>query len=1132
MADRLVRSKTVYQTTGTTITATFAETPALDSTYLLVAVVQLASATAITTPSGWTAIAVGGNNSTNQVRMYVKQGNSSANSIAVTVTSAAATLTLMAYSGFASLTPIDSVGANGASGTSVSFGTVNPNAYVANYGVIINAVGVLNTVTWGSWANSTRVGASTGSSTLANAAQRLDVGRTEYIGSTGIPSAMTDSWTTARTQRYMGVILPLTIAPTIISPASVNIVKGSTTSITLSADGNPAPTFSVTAGTLPTGLSLSSGVISGTATDPDGTNYSFTITATNSAGSTAKTYSGTVVALPINIVGTSSNGIGYVSGSFTVTPPAGAVRYLAYTYTDTQIASAITPPAGWTEVLYNGLGAGGNHRSSIYTALATSSPGSTWTLPAASGGVNNTGAVVVVGYDTDFTITNSSWIWDSSTGATWDSTTGAAPMLTASSDSLVVRALLTWQNAYSSNFPYPSTEPYGQAQFIQSSAANVMVAHSKVTSGASTVATTWGGNEWDSTATLLLATSPVTPAVTTTYLNTLSTAAAFSQTLVASGGGTLTWTVTAGSLPAGISLSTGGVLSGTPTATGSYSFTVTVTNSAGSGTKAYSGTVTDIPQAIAAYNFDENTGSTSADITGNGYTATVTAWATGHTASGANGDGSHAAAIVKTGTMLISAPTALTFMAWLNPTTANDTFVVFNTAWSANVFGVGWADSTHMKMWANTQTGAEATASVTTSLGTWVHVAVVVTTTSSTLYLDGVSVATQTLSGTLPDVDWMSLGGVQDAWSSPNSGVIDDVRLFNVALTSGQVNSLMNTPLSSSPTTTPVITTSALTSIVVGQVFSQTLAATGGGTITWSVSVGSLPAGLSLSSGGVLSGTPTTAGSYSFTVTATNSGGTGTKSYIGTVTLPLAIAAYNFDEGVGTIARDWSGNGRTLSMYAQTAPVWGNGHGSGGSALGTGTISQVNNGAKTGLASTWFDPTQPWAIVWWARGTFGYGQPGRISGYTSTATYSSPAFKISFDKNTFGIEGSSIYVFSGSNNDNNWHHYAVVYDGTTTTGYIDATAAGSTTAVSYWVLGVDSPIYINAPDLGWTDSANDVQVDDLRIFQSAINLSAITQFMNTPVTGTAPLWLTKTSGGMVTVGPYLLTSGSLLKLGG
>ncbi len=56
---------------------------------------------------------------------------------------------------------------------------------------------------------------------------------------------------------------------------------------------------------------------------------------------------------------------------------------------------------------------------------------------------------------------------------------------------------------------------------------------------------------------------------------------AYSAQLEASGGvSPYNWTVTAGSLPPGLSLSTGGTISGTPTAEGSYPFTVQVTDGA------------------------------------------------------------------------------------------------------------------------------------------------------------------------------------------------------------------------------------------------------------------------------------------------------------------------------------------------------------------------------------------------------------------------------------------------------------------------------------------------------------------------------------------------------------------------
>jgi large repetitive protein len=68
------------------------------------------------------------------------------------------------------------------------------------------------------------------------------------------------------------------------------------------------------------------------------------------------------------------------------------------------------------------------------------------------------------------------------------------------------------------------------------------------------------------------------------------------------------------------------------------------------------------------------------------------------------------------------------------------------------------------------------------------------------------------------------------------------------------------------------ITTSALPRATAGTPYNATLAASGGGSVSWSVSAGSLPGGLTLGPNGVLSGTPTGAGNYSFTVRVSSGG--------------------------------------------------------------------------------------------------------------------------------------------------------------------------------------------------------------------------------------------------------------------
>jgi Synergist-CTERM protein sorting domain-containing protein len=79
--------------------------------------------------------------------------------------------------------------------------------------------------------------------------------------------------------------------------------------------------------------------------------------------------------------------------------------------------------------------------------------------------------------------------------------------------------------------------------------------------------------------------------------------------------------------------------------------------------------------------------------------------------------------------------------------------------------------------------------------------------------------------------------------------------------------------------TVPLITTTTLKSGVKGTAYSATLAADGTTPITWSMVSGSLPAGLKLSSSGLITGIPTAGGTSSFTVKAANDVGEVTKAY-------------------------------------------------------------------------------------------------------------------------------------------------------------------------------------------------------------------------------------------------------------
>jgi hypothetical protein len=83
------------------------------------------------------------------------------------------------------------------------------------------------------------------------------------------------------------------------------------------------------------------------------------------------------------------------------------------------------------------------------------------------------------------------------------------------------------------------------------------------------------------------------------------------------------------------------------------------------------------------------------------------------------------------------------------------------------------------------------------------------------------------------------------------------------------------------------VTTATLPSGTVGTPYSSQLAATGGtNSYTWAITSGALPGNLNLSSGGLISGTPSANGTFGFDVTATDANG-----QPATRTLSIAISS-------------------------------------------------------------------------------------------------------------------------------------------------------------------------------------------------------------------------------------------------
>lgn len=99
----------------------------------------------------------------------------------------------------------------------------------------------------------------------------------------------------------------------------------------------------------------------------------------------------------------------------------------------------------------------------------------------------------------------------------------------------------------------------------------------------------------------------------------------------------------------------------------------------------------------------------------------------------------------------------------------------------------------------------------------------------------------------------------------------------------------------------------------IGNAFSFSYAASGSPAPTFSVTAGDLPPGLSLSSGGVISGSPSAAGSFSGTVTASNAAGNTTQNF--SISVPKMAATV----ALGSLEQTFNASARTAT--ATTTPA-------------------------------------------------------------------------------------------------------------------------------------------------------------------------------------------------------------------
>lgn len=439
--------------------------------------------------------------------------------------------------------------------------------------------------------------------------------------------------------------------------------------------------------------------------------------------------------------------------------------------------------------------------------------------------------------------------------------------------------------------------------------------------------------------------------IATTSLPSATYGSSYNQSLTATGGtGPYTWSIASGNLPAGITLSSSGVLSGTPTATGSFSFKVNVQDHSTPTLSRFQ----SLTLVVSAPPLSISTTSLASASVNQTYSQTLQA----------NGGTPSYAWTVVSGSLPpgLSLGGSSGIISGAPTTTGNFAFTV------------------------RVSDRSSPQQAVSTSLSISVSNPIQISTPSLTGGMVGSSYSrTLAVSGGIPAYTWsVAAGSLPTGLSLSSAGVIAgtptasgsytftvDVRdSSNPALTQTAVEAISIAPA-------PLkITTSALPAGASGTSYSQAMQAIGGSpSYQWSLKSGSLPTGLTLTSAGTISGTPSATGSFTFTARVSDtSNPVQTASAVLTLSIaaaaanPLSISnsalasgtvgttyAQSFAATGGTPAYTWSiASGSLpagLTLAATTGVISGKPTGSGTSSF---TVAVRDNGspAQTATAPT------------------------------------------------------------------------------------------------------------------------------------------------------------------------------------
>src|SRR5271166_172862 len=209
---------------------------------------------------------------------------------------------------------------------------------------------------------------------------------------------------------------------------------------------------------------------------------------------------------------------------------------------------------------------------------------------------------------------------------------------------------------------------------------------------------------------------------------------------------------------------------------------------------------------VAAYSFDEGSGTTANDSSGNGNTGTIAnaTWVPGKYNSALKFTGATNSMVTISDSASVNLTTGMTLEAWVNPSSLSNSL---GGNWDAAISkdhqnssndisyalyaatGTGTAPAVHILV-GSTDYGAQGTSVL--SLNTWTFLAATYDGTTLKMYVNGTLVGSQTVAGSIfTTTDPLHIGGDWD--SEMFTGSIDNARIYKAALTPSQITTDMNT---------------------------------------------------------------------------------------------------------------------------------------------------------------------------------------------------------------------------------------------------------------------------------------------------------------------------------------------------